>query len=54
MTNNATKKRVFIDEISKEELNKEIEKGYEDIINGRIYTEEEAKQLINNLTNENK
>lgn len=41
-----SKKPVFIDEISKYEMDIEIAKGYKDVEEGRVFSEEEANGVI--------
>ena len=40
------KRPVFIDELTKEELNKELDKGINDIDNGDVYSFEDVKKLL--------
>lgn len=43
------RKPVFIEDLTEKELDKEIEKGFEDIENGRTISLEEAERIIKTL-----
>ena len=42
------KKPIFIEDLTPEQLNEELEKGYRDIKEGRTISQEEAERILRN------
>lgn len=43
---NKDKKPIYIEDLTSEQLNKELEKGYKDIKEGRTFSKEEAERIL--------
>ena len=43
---NKYKKPIYIEDLAPEQLNKELEKGYKDIKEGRTFSQEEAERIL--------
>ena len=45
---NKNNKPIYIEDLTPEQLNKELEKGYKDIKEGRTFSQEEAEIILRN------
>ena len=45
---NKDKKPIYIEDLTPEQLNKKLEKGYKDIKEGRTFLQEEAEKILRN------